>query len=113
MLSKDGTYKWILTRGRVVRRGEDGTPVRMLGTHTDISDRKLIEEELAEKHYELVASYEQIAASEEELKENLQELAYSEKMLQKRSTELQQIFSHMINAFIIWESVFDEKREIY
>jgi PAS domain S-box-containing protein len=33
----------------------------------------------------------------------------AEELVQKTSTELQLIFKNMLNAFIIWESVFDEK----
>ncbi len=43
---KDESYKWILGRGMVVSRREDGTPMRMIGTHTDITDQKRAEEEL-------------------------------------------------------------------
>ena len=43
---KDDSYKWILGRGMVVSRGEDGSPLRMIGTHTDITDRKQMEEKL-------------------------------------------------------------------
>ncbi|MEH1766437.1 MAG: PAS domain S-box protein [Nostoc sp.] len=46
LLCKDGTYKWILDRGLVMKRNEDGSPLRILGTHTDISDRKRSEAEL-------------------------------------------------------------------
>ena len=37
---KDGTWKWILTSGMVVRRSADGKPLRMIGTHVDIQERK-------------------------------------------------------------------------
>jgi len=46
VLCKDGTYKWILDRGKVVERTEDGKPRRVIGTHTDISRLKEMEEHL-------------------------------------------------------------------
>ncbi|NER78786.1 MAG: PAS domain S-box protein [Leptolyngbya sp. SIO1D8] len=43
MRCKDGCYKWVLTRGKVIKRDKNGNPLRMIGTHTDISDRKQAE----------------------------------------------------------------------
>ncbi|MEX2369684.1 MAG: PAS domain S-box protein [Bacteroidales bacterium] len=43
---KDGSYKWILDRGKVLRRDKDGNPVRVIGIHTDIHEKKLVEKEL-------------------------------------------------------------------
>src|SRR5581483_6056737 len=40
MRCKDGSYKWVLSRARVVSRTETGQPWRMIGTTIDISDRK-------------------------------------------------------------------------
>ena len=37
---RDGSWKWILSRGTVISRDAQGKPLRMLGTHTDISKRK-------------------------------------------------------------------------
>lgn len=37
---KDGSWKWVLTRGMVISRDADGRPTRMVGTHTDITDLK-------------------------------------------------------------------------
>lgn len=42
---KDGTYRWMLCRGIAVR-DDEGTPVRMAGSQTDITDRKDMEEQL-------------------------------------------------------------------
>ncbi|BBA79348.1 two-component hybrid sensor and regulator [cyanobacterium endosymbiont of Rhopalodia gibberula] len=36
---KDGTYKWILSRGQALWDQQEN-PIRMVGTHNDISDRK-------------------------------------------------------------------------
>lgn len=49
MRCKDGSWKWVLARGMLVGRDAAGNPVRMIGTHTDISERKRAEAELREK----------------------------------------------------------------
>lgn len=46
LLCKDGQYKWIHVRGKVMERSSDGQPRRILGTHTDITQRKATENEL-------------------------------------------------------------------
>lgn len=43
-----GDWHWILSVGSIVERASDGTPVRMLGTHTDIADLKRSELALAD-----------------------------------------------------------------
>ena len=45
MKTKNGKWCWILTRGKVVESDENGNPIRMVGTHTDITKRKQAEEE--------------------------------------------------------------------
>ncbi|MEM9666815.1 MAG: PAS domain-containing protein [Bacteroidota bacterium] len=46
MRHKAGHYVWIESRGRTVQVDENGTAIRMAGTHADISARKLGEERL-------------------------------------------------------------------
>ncbi|MEO8543096.1 MAG: EAL domain-containing protein [Burkholderiaceae bacterium] len=43
ILCRDGSWKWILSRGMVIGRDAQGRPLRMIGTHTDITKRKSAE----------------------------------------------------------------------
>ncbi|MCM1983781.1 PAS domain S-box protein [Lyngbya confervoides] len=45
---KDGSYKWILDRGKVIEWTAEGQPLRVIGTHTDITERKQAEAALRE-----------------------------------------------------------------
>ncbi|MBF0168825.1 MAG: PAS domain-containing protein [Alphaproteobacteria bacterium] len=47
MRHKDGYWVWVLDRGKVTSRTDDGQPLWMSGTHTDISKRKHDEESIA------------------------------------------------------------------
>ena len=48
MKHKNGNWIWVHDRGRVVEWSDDGKPLRITGTHTDISDRKQAEQKLLE-----------------------------------------------------------------
>lgn len=45
-LRKDESYMWIHGRGKIVARNENGDPIRFIGTHADITQRKKAEESL-------------------------------------------------------------------
>ena len=46
VMTSSGKYKWILDRGKVIERDASGSPLRVIGTHTDISAQKEKELEL-------------------------------------------------------------------
>lgn len=46
VMTSSGNYKWILDRGKVIKRDENGKPLRVIGTHTDVSAQKEKELEL-------------------------------------------------------------------
>jgi len=50
VIQRNGTYLWIFARGKVVEWSPEGKPSRFLGTNTDITNRKEIEEKLEEKN---------------------------------------------------------------
>jgi PAS domain S-box-containing protein len=55
---KDGTYSWWTARG-MAERSADGKPIRMIGTITDISQRKKIGDNLQESEARFRAIFEQ------------------------------------------------------
>lgn len=52
---KDGSWRWILDRGKVIERNEDGSPKRLAGTHQNITEQKAAHERLrqSEERFEL------------------------------------------------------------
>jgi PAS domain S-box-containing protein len=53
MRHKDGSWRWILGRGKSIARNSEGTSIRLVGTHTDITERKQAEEAVRSARDEL------------------------------------------------------------
>lgn len=71
MLCKDGSYKWVLDRGKITSFTPDGKPSRMLGTHSDISIRKRNEDEIYNSREKLRALAARLESAKEEERINL------------------------------------------
>lgn len=59
MLTKSGEWKWILYRGKVVESDKNGMTTRVSGTCTDVTEKKMYEEQLryASTHDQLTGLY--------------------------------------------------------
>jgi PAS domain S-box-containing protein len=54
----DGSYKWIHGAGRLIERDHEGRPLRMVGIHLDINERKLADEALKATEEEFRSMFE-------------------------------------------------------
>ncbi|HZJ37238.1 MAG TPA: response regulator, partial [Gillisia sp.] len=55
---KDGQYKWILDRGKIIEWDAQGKPLRMIGTQSNITDRKNAENLIKENEVRFRSLYE-------------------------------------------------------
>jgi len=54
MRTRQGGFRWILDRARIVSRDGTGRPLRMAGTHEDVTDRKQAQQALEESYQRLL-----------------------------------------------------------
>ncbi|MEG4801690.1 PAS domain-containing protein [Microcoleus sp. ARI1-B5] len=80
MLTKSGEWKWILSQAKVMERSAAGNPLRMTGTHIDISDRKQAEVNLQFSEQREREKAQQLAQTLEDLKNAQSQLIQSAKM---------------------------------
>jgi PAS domain S-box-containing protein len=80
MLTKSGEWKWILAQGKVMERDASGNPMRMTGTHIDISDRKQAEAALRFSEQREREKAQQLEQTLKQLKLTQSQLIQAEKM---------------------------------
>ncbi|MEM9578541.1 MAG: EAL domain-containing protein [Pseudomonadota bacterium] len=78
---KEGHWVWFLSRGRVVRRGEDGTPLRIIGTDTDVTEIKTAELESQRMAKRLDVAMEAAGMARWEFSVNKEEAYWDDRLL--------------------------------
>lgn len=58
MKAKNGKYRWIMSRGQTVAADKDGNPLRVIGTHVDITDLKEAEKQIRELSRKIITAQE-------------------------------------------------------
>jgi PAS domain S-box-containing protein len=91
LLCKDCTYKWILDRGQALW-DEDGNVVRMVGSHTDITEQKQAEKALSSLLEQLETKVEQRTAQLTRINESLQSEITERQRIEKALRESEQQF---------------------
>lgn len=82
VICKDKSIKWVLSRGMIVERDSYGNPTRMVGTHTDITDRKELEHKLNNlAHYDSLTGLPNRTLFSDRLKQALVYAKREKKML--------------------------------
>ncbi|MEH2395937.1 PAS domain-containing protein [Nostoc sp.] len=106
MLAKSGEWKWILACGKVFQWDEFGKPVRMAGTHKDISQDKAIAtqqyqlfEQLQREIVQRQSTEDQVREKSQQLETTLEELKYTQKQLlqNQKMANLGQLVADMAN----------------
>lgn len=57
---KDNNYKWVRTRGKVIKRNSKGEPIRMVGTNEDINEKMILIRKIEEDENRLRGIYDSI-----------------------------------------------------
>ncbi|REG87046.1 PAS domain-containing protein [Algoriphagus antarcticus] len=90
MRHKNGNWVWVLDRGKVFSWTPDGKPLMMFGTHVDITEKKLREEEIKTANLKLQSANEELksfaSVASHDMKEPLRMISSFLQLLEKKYT---------------------------
>ena len=90
--TKSENYLWILSRGKLVERDNRNEPLRMLGTHVDITQQKQIENVLKQNETDLKKQNEKYAEINKKLEKSNRKISLINQHLQDKQAHLNSIF---------------------
>ena len=102
--AKNGEWRWILGRGKVVEDDKEGNAVRVAGSHTDITERKQAEESL--RQYERIVSTTQDLVSL--ISRDYVYEAVNESVLKAHGKKREEIIGRKLDE-ILGKQVFEER----
>lgn len=114
--NREGNWQWILSRGRIIERDQQGNPVRLVGTHTDITRLKQVEAELLAARSHLSQRVRERTAELEEINTALNVLlSKRERDRAKQEERIVNNVAELIEPFLckLAESPLSREQQVY
>ncbi|MEF8836059.1 MAG: PAS domain S-box protein, partial [Candidatus Thermoplasmatota archaeon] len=112
MKHKDGHWVSILDRGKVVEWDDEGNPIRMTGTHIDITERKKAEQELKRSKSKYETLFEENPEGVVEVDEDFKIVSVNEQFKDLFDYEEEGIKGENPNDLIVPEDKREEAEEL-
>lgn len=107
---KNGEYLWVLDSGKVMEWSEDKKPLRVIGTHKDISDRKRVEEALQANEERFSRMFHANPAVQLIVKfDDGVILDVNESFCEQTGFERYELLGHSIRDINLWQDPFKQK----
>ncbi len=99
--TRAGGWKWILSLGEVVERDALGAPLRLIGTHTDITARREAEEQARDAEALTARLLEEASASRRALLSMVEDLRATDRELRETADRYRGLIRHAPDAIYV------------
>lgn len=110
--TRDGQYRWIHSRGRIVEKGPDGELWRLVGVHSDITELKEAQLQLQAAKDELedrvAIRTEEYHQANQALQKEIQIRHQVQEQIRKSEQRYRQLFTEMTDGFALHEVITDD-----